>query len=169
MHASETEQLANETRDEDVIFVPSFSGLGAPYWNMNVKGTIFGLSRNSGSKEICKAALESLALQTRDVLIAMEKDANLKLTTLAVDGGACENNFLMQFQADVLNCNVSRPSMIESTALGAALLAGYKNDFFTQNNEDNRDIFRPNPSHKINQKIKNWNKAIQTLLTHYDI
>ena len=168
-HASETEQLANETRDEDVIFVPSFSGLGAPYWNMNVKGTIFGLSRNSGSKEICKAALESLALQTRDVLIAMEKDANLKLTTLAVDGGACENNFLMQFQADVLNCNVSRPSMIESTALGAALLAGYKNDFFTQNNEDNRDIFRPNPSYKINQKIKNWNKAIQTLLTHYDI
>ena len=122
-HASETEKLANETKDEDVIFVPSFSGLGAPYWNMNVKGTIFGLSRNSGSKEICKAALESLALQTRDVLIAMEKDANLKLTTLAVDGGACENNFLMQFQADVLNCNVSRPSMIESTALGAALLA----------------------------------------------
>ncbi|MEC7814612.1 MAG: glycerol kinase GlpK, partial [Bacteroidota bacterium] len=148
-HASETEKLANETKDEDVIFVPSFSGLGAPYWNMNVKGTILGLSRNSGTKEICKAALESLALQTRDVLIAMEKDANLKLTTLAVDGGACENNFLMQFQADVLNCNVSRPSMIESTALGAALLAGYKNDFFTQNNEDNRDIFRPNPSHKI--------------------
>ena len=168
-HANETEQLANETRDEDVIFVPSFSGLGAPYWNMNVKGTIFGLSRNSGSKEICKAALESLALQTRDVLIAMEKDANLKLTTLAVDGGACENNFLLQFQADVLNCNVSRPSMIESTALGAALLAGYKNDFFTQNNEDNRDIFRPNPSNKINQKIKNWNKAIQTLLTPSDI
>ena len=168
-HASETEKLANETKDEDVIFVPSFSGLGAPYWNMNVKGTIFGLSRNSGSKEICKAALESLALQTRDVLIAMEKDANLKLTTLAVDGGACENNFLMQFQADVLNCNVSRPSMIESTALGAALLAGYKNDFFTQNNEDNRDIFRPNPSNRINQKIKSWNKAIQTLLTHYDI
>ena len=168
-HASETEKLANETKDEDVIFVPSFSGLGAPYWNMNVKGTILGLSRNSGTKEICKAALESLALQTRDVLIAMEKDANLKLTTLAVDGGACENNFLMQFQADVLNCNVSRPSMIESTALGAALLAGYKNDFFTQNSKDNRDVFTPNPSKKINQKIKNWNKAIQTLLTHYDI
>ena len=168
-HANETEQLANETRDEDVIFVPSFSGLGAPYWNMNVKGTILGLSRNSGTKEICKAALESLALQTRDVLIAMEKDANLKLTTLAVDGGACQNNFLMQFQADVLNCNVSRPSMIESTALGAALLAGYKNDFFTQNSKDNRDVFTPNPSKKINQKIKNWNKAIQTLLTHYDI
>ena len=168
-HASETEKLANETKDEDVIFVPSFSGLGAPYWNMNVKGTILGLSRNSGTKEICKAALESLALQTRDVLIAMEKDANLKLTTLAVDGGACQNNFLMQFQADVLNCNVSRPSMIESTALGAALLAGYKNDFFTQNSKDNRDVFTPNPSKKINQKIKSWNKAIQTLLTHYDI
>ena len=168
-HASETEQLANETKDEDVIFVPSFSGLGAPYWNMNVKGSILGLSRNSGTKEICKAALESLALQTRDVLIAMEKDANLKLSTLAVDGGACENNFLMQFQADVLNCNVSRPSMIESTALGAALLAGYKNDFFTQNSKDNKHIFKPNPSNKINEKIKNWDRVIQTLITHYDI
>ena len=168
-HASETEQLANETDDEDVIFIPSFSGLGAPYWNMNVKGTILGLTRNSGTKEICKAALESLALQTRDVLIAMEKDANLKLTTLAVDGGACENNFLMQFQADVLNCNVSRPIMIESTALGAALLAGYKNDFFNRNNEDRRHLFTPNPSKKINQKIKNWDRAIQTLLNHYNI
>ena len=168
-HASETEQLANETKDEDVIFVPSFSGLGAPHWNMNVKGSILGLSRNSGTKEICKAALESLALQTRDVLIAMEKDANLKLTTLAVDGGACENNFLMQFQADVLNCNVSRPSMIESTALGAALLAGYKNDFFNQNSEDKKFLFTPNPSNKINEKIKNWNRAIQTLINHYDI
>lgn len=165
--ASETEQLANETNDEDVIFIPSFSGLGAPYWNMNVKGTILGLTRNSGTKEICKAALESMALQTRDVIIAMEKDANLKLTTLAVDGGACENNFLMQFQADVLNCNVSRPNMIESTALGAALLAGYKNDFFTQNDEDSRHVFAPNPSNKINQKIKNWDRAIQTLLNHY--
>ena len=167
-HASETEQLANETKDEDVIFVPSFSGLGAPHWNMNVKGSIFGLSRNSGTKEICKAALESLALQTRDVLIAMEKDANLKLTTLAVDGGACENNFLMQFQADVLNCNVSRPSMIESTALGAALLAGYKNDFFNQNGEEKKFLFTPNTSEKINKKIKSWNRAIQTLLNHYD-
>ena len=108
-----------------------------------------------------------MALQTRDVIIAMEKDANLKLTTLAVDGGACENNFLMQFQADVLNCNVSRPNMIESTALGAALLAGYKNDFFTQNDEDSRHVFAPNPSNKINQKIKNWDRAIQTLLNHY--
>ena len=99
----------------------------------------------------------------------MEKDANLKLSTLAVDGGACENNFLMQFQADVLNCNVSRPSMIESTALGAALLAGYKNDFFTQNSKDNKHIFKPNPSNKINEKIKNWDRVIQTLITHYDI
>ena len=74
----------------------------------------------------------------------------------------------MQFQADVLNCNVSRPSMIESTALGAALLAGYKNDFFNQNSED-KNLFTPNPSDKINKKIKSWNRAIQTLLNHYDI
>ncbi len=167
-HASDTEKLANETNDEDVIFIPAFSGLGAPHWNMNVKGNIFGLSRNTGIKEICKAALESLALQTRDVLIAMEKDANTKLTTLAVDGGACENNFLMQFQADVLNCKVARPKMIESTALGAAMLAGMKNHFFEQNYSNDKIVFQPNHSNKIDQKIKNWNKSIKTLLTHYD-
>ena len=170
-HASETEQLASTTKDEDVLFIPAFSGLGAPYWNMNVKGAILGITRNTGIAEIAKAALESLAFQSKDVLIAMEKDANFKLKSLAVDGGACQNNYLMQFQADVLNCKVVKPVQIESTALGAAMLAGYKSGFFEKNttqNSKNKTTFSPQKSTKIDEKIKAWNKAISSLVNYYD-
>ena len=170
-HAYETEQLSNATKDEDVLFIPAFSGLGAPYWNMNVKGAILGITRNTGIAEIAKAALESLAFQSKDVLIAMEKDANFKLKSLAVDGGACQNNYLMQFQADVLNCKVVKPAQIESTALGAAMLAGHKSGFFEKNttqNSKNKTTFNPQKSTKIDEKIKAWNKAISSLVNYYD-
>ena len=170
-HASETEQLSNATKDEDVLFIPAFSGLGAPYWNMNVKGAILGITRNTGIAEIAKAALESLAFQSKDVLIAMEKDANFKLKSLAVDGGACQNNYLMQFQADVLNCKVVKPAQIESTALGAAMLAGHNSGFFEKNttqNSKNKTTFNPQKSTKIDEKIKAWNKAISSLVNYYD-
>ena len=170
-HASETEKLSNATKDKDVLFIPAFSGLGAPYWNMNVKGAILGITRNTGIAEIAKAALESLAFQSKDVLIAMEKDANFKLKSLAVDGGACQNNYLMQFQADVLNCKVVKPAQIESTALGAAMLAGYKSGFFEKNttqNSKNKTTFNPQKSTKIDEKIKAWNKAISSLVNYYD-
>ena len=170
-HASETEQLASTTKDEDVLFIPAFSGLGAPYWNMNVKGAILGITRNTGIAEIAKAALESLAFQSKDVLIAMEKDANFKLKSLAVDGGACQNNYLMQFQADVLNCKVVKPAQIESTALGAAMLAGHKSGFFKKNtnqNSKNKTTFNPQKSTKIDEKIKAWNKTISSLVNYYD-
>ena len=170
-HASETEQLASTTKDEDVLFIPAFSGLGAPYWNMNVKGAILGITRNTGIAEIAKAALESLAFQSKDVLIAMEKDANFKLKSLAVDGGACQNNYLMQFQADVLNCKVVKPVQIESTALGAAMLAGHKSGFFEKNtsqNSKNKTTFSPQKSTKTDEKIKAWNKAISSLVNYYD-
>ena len=170
-HASETEQLSNATKDKDVLFIPAFSGLGAPYWNMNVKGAILGITRNTGIAEIAKAALESLAFQSKDVLIAMEKDANFKLKSLAVDGGACQNNYLMQFQADVLNCKVVKPAQIESTALGAAMLAGHKSGFFEKNttqNSKNKTTFNPQKSTKIDEKIKAWNKAISSLVNYYD-
>ena len=170
-HAYETEQLSNATKDEDVLFIPAFSGLGAPYWNMNVKGAILGITRNTGIAEIAKAALESLAFQSKDVLIAMEKDANFKLKSLAVDGGACQNNYLMQFQADVLNCKVVKPAQIESTALGAAMLAGHKGGFFEKNttqNSTNKTTFNPQKSTKIDEKIKAWNKAISSLVNYYD-
>ena len=170
-HASETEKLSNATKDKDILFIPAFSGLGAPYWNMNVKGAILGITRNTGIAEIAKAALESLAFQSKDVLIAMEKDANFKLKSLAVDGGACQNNYLMQFQADVLNCKVVKPAQIESTALGAAMLAGHNSGFFEKNttqNSKNKTTFNPQKSTKIDEKIKSWNKAILSLVNYYD-
>jgi len=104
--------------------VPAFAGLGAPYWDMYARGAIFGLTRDTGKDHIIKATLESLAYQSKDILTAMEEDAGLKLSALKVDGGACANNILMQFQADILNTPVERPEVIESTAQGAAYLAG---------------------------------------------
>ncbi len=108
----------------EVYVVPAFAGLGAPYWDMYARGAIFGLTRDTGKDHIIKATLESLAYQTKDILNAMQEDAGVKLSSLKVDGGACANNILMQFQADILGAEVERPEVIESTALGAAYLAG---------------------------------------------
>ncbi|HTH56143.1 MAG TPA: glycerol kinase GlpK [Cyclobacteriaceae bacterium] len=110
----------------EVYMVPAFAGLGAPYWDMYARGAIFGLTRDTGKDHIIKATLESLAYQTKDILNAMQEDAGLKLSALKVDGGACANNILMQFQADILGTDVERPEVIESTALGAAYFAGIK-------------------------------------------
>jgi len=109
---------------EGVVVVPAFAGLGAPYWDMYARGAIFGLTRGSTNNHIIRATLESMAYQTRDVLDAMKKDSNIDLATLKVDGGACANDLLMQFQSDILGTNVERPKIIETTALGAAYLAG---------------------------------------------
>src|SRR5918993_36499 len=107
----------------DVYVVPAFAGLGAPYWDMYARGAIFGLTRDTGKDHLIKATLESLAYQTKDILNAMQEDAGVKLASLKVDGGACANNILMQFQADILGTEVERPEIIESTAMGAAYLA----------------------------------------------
>ena len=171
-NAAESEKLAHESNNEDIIFIPAFSGLGAPYWKMNVKGSIFGITRDTGINDICKATLQSLALQSRDLLVAMEKDAGFKLEKLAVDGGACKNNYLMQFQADVLNSEVIRPKNIESTALGAALLAGMKVNFYKNDTHQNDDIdqsFHPEMNKEfINEKIKNWENSIKCLINMYE-
>ena len=169
----ETEKFAELSSNEDVVFVPAFSGLGAPYWNMNVKGGIFGLTRNSNIQDLCKATLQSLAFQTRDVIQSMEKDAGLSIKELAVDGGACANNFLMQFQADILNTEIIRPKIIESTAWGAALLAGIKSNFFVLNDiKSNRSVekkFNPSmPPENRKNWIKKWEKAIEALIAMYD-
>ena len=108
----------------EVYVVPAFAGLGAPYWDMYARGAIFGLTRDTGKDHLIKATLESMAYQTKDILNAMQEDAGLKLASLKVDGGACANNVLMQFQADILGTEVERPEVIESTAMGAAYLAG---------------------------------------------
>lgn len=118
------ERAASVSGAEGVYFVPAFVGLGAPYWDMEARGAIFGLTRGTTDNHLIRAAIESLAYQTRDVLEAMEADSGIKVQKLAVDGGAAANNFLMQFQADLLGTKVERPMVNETTALGAACLAG---------------------------------------------
>ena len=130
-NASETEAMANESSSEEIVVVPAFAGLGAPYWDMYARGAIFGLTRDTDKNDIAKATLQSLAFQSKDVLEAMEQDSGIQLKSLKVDGGAVANNYLMQFQADILNVKVERPSVIESTAQGAAYLAGLESGLWT--------------------------------------
>ena len=123
--APDSEYFAMKVEDNDGVYVvPAFAGLGAPYWDMYARGAIFGLTRGTNKSHIIRATLESLAYQTRDVLDVMAKDSGTPIKTLRVDGGACANNVLMQFQSDILNTPVERPEIIETTALGAAYLAG---------------------------------------------
>jgi glycerol kinase len=123
--SSEIESLASQVDDNDGVYiVPAFAGLGAPYWNQHARGTITGITRGTTGGHIARASLESIAYQTVDVLKAMEADSNICILELRVDGGATVNNFLMQFQSDVLDCKVIRPEVTETTALGAAYLAG---------------------------------------------
>lgn len=123
--SADIEALATKVEDTGgVYFVPAFAGLGAPYWDSNARGTLVGLSRGSTASHIARAAIESIAYQTADVLQAMEADAGVKIAELRVDGGATANTILMQFQADLLQCKVIKPKIVETTALGAAYLAG---------------------------------------------
>lgn len=123
--ASDSEYFARKAAgNSDVYVVPAFAGLGAPHWDMYARGAVFGLTRDTGKNHLVRATLESLAYQTCDILIAMEKDSGIKIKSLKVDGGAAMNNYLMQFQSDILNTIVERPVNVESTATGAALLAG---------------------------------------------
>jgi glycerol kinase len=150
----------------EVYVVPAFAGLGAPYWDMYARGAIFGLTRDTGKDHIIKATLESLAFQTKDVLTAMEEDAGITLATLKVDGGASANNILMQFQADILDTPVERPEVIESTAMGAAYLAGIQIGLWKK--EDiirNRRIqkrFTPEMDTETRSRLYNgWKKAVK--------
>lgn len=123
--AADSEWIAKKVTDTDGVYVvPAFVGLGAPYWDMEARGTIIGLTRGTKKAHIVRATLDSMAYQTRDVLSAMEEDSEIELKALKVDGGACANNLMMQFQADILGVPVERPKVIETTALGAAYLAG---------------------------------------------
>jgi glycerol kinase len=124
-HSSETEQLIKGLQDTGgVYFVPAFTGLGAPYWDAHARGMICGLTRGTNAGHILRAALEAIAYQTKDVFDIMKKESGKNIRSLKVDGGACQNNFLMQFQADILGCRIVRPKIIDLTAFGAAQLAG---------------------------------------------
>ena len=146
--------------------VPAFAGLGAPYWDMYARGAIFGLTRDTGKDHIIKATLESLAYQTKDVLNAMQEDSGLRLKSLKVDGGACANNILMQFQADILGTEVDRPEVIESTAMGAAYLAAIHIGLWKKEDiEKNRRIekcFKPLMDEATRKKLYDgWTKAVK--------
>lgn len=149
----------------EVYVVPAFAGLGAPYWDMYARGAIFGLTRDTGKDHIIKATLESLAYQTKDMLNAMQDDAGLQLASLKVDGGACANNILMQFQSDILGAEVERPEVIESTAMGAAYLAGiqiglWKKEDIIKNRRIQKQ-FKPMMEPLVREKLyKGWQKAV---------
>jgi glycerol kinase len=165
--AKETEELANSVKEDSTVYVvPAFAGLGAPYWDMYARGAIFGLTRDTGKAHLAKATLESLAYQTKDILKAMEDDSGIQLKNLKVDGGACANNYLMQFQANILDTEVHRPEVIESTAMGAAFLAGIQVGLWSQEDIDqsrpmNR-IFEPSFDRVKRKRLYTmWKKAIE--------
>lgn len=165
--SADVEKLAASVKDtQGVYFVPAFAGLGAPYWKPDARGTIVGLSRGSTSAHIALAALESIAYQTRDVLKAMEADAGMEIKELRVDGGATANDLLMQFQSDLLNCKVIRPNVVETTALGAAYLAGLAVGFWDSVEEiqqlwKSEKEFVPTGDQTVIKKgIKDWKRAI---------
>ncbi|MDQ3548559.1 MAG: FGGY-family carbohydrate kinase, partial [Chloroflexota bacterium] len=134
--ASETAELAaSVTSTGGVSFVPAFAGLGAPFWDPNARGALLGLTRGSGRAEIVRAVLEAVAFQTRDLATAMQADSGIELSSLRVDGGMAVNDVLMQMQADALGCSVTRPAVVETTALGAAFLAGLAVGFWSDSDE----------------------------------
>lgn len=136
-NSADSERYAMAVEDTNGVYiVPAFVGLGAPYWDPDARGTVVGLTRGTKKEHFVRAALESLAYQTYDILHAMQEDSRIRLKTLKVDGGACQNNFLMQFQADILDVEVQRPKEIETTALGAAYLAGLASGYW----KDKQDI-----------------------------
>ncbi|MBE5960246.1 MAG: glycerol kinase GlpK [Lachnospiraceae bacterium] len=166
--AGQSEEYAKAVEDTNGVYVvPAFTGLGAPYWNQFARGTIVGITRGFNKEHMIRATLESLAYQTYDVLKAMEQDADITLKNLKVDGGACANNFLMQFQADILGTIVNRPQCIETTALGAAYLAGLATGYWKDKEEikDNWTLgasFRPCMGEtKRRQLIKGWKRAVR--------
>jgi len=169
--AAETEKLAARVKDSaGVYFVPAFTGLGAPYWHPDARGAIFGLTRGVTKEHIARATLESIAYQTADVVDAMAADSGVDLKQLRVDGGAVANNFLMQFQADILNIEVQRPLIIETTALGAAFLAGlaagvWKDTSELESLRKTDRIFSPNINAHLREQLRaSWKDAVRRVM-----
>ncbi len=166
--ARDTEWMAKSVSDTGgVYFVPAFSGLGAPHWDMYARGVIVGLTRGTTKKHLVRAGLEAIAYQCRDVVEAMEQDSGIKIQNLRVDGGAVANDFLMQFQADILDVPVERPVITETTALGAAYLAGLAVNYWKDIDEIARiwrreELFQPQMNAEKKEKLySGWKKAIQ--------
>lgn len=166
-NAKTSEAFAKNIDDTDVYVVPAFTGLGAPHWNMHARGAMFGITRGTSREEITRATLESLAYQTSDVLEAMRQDSDTDIKRLNVDGGASANNFLMQFQSDLLKCTVERPAYLESTALGAAFLAGLAVGFFESKDSLKKlksvdKTFNPSMDEELRErKYDGWKRAVK--------
>ena len=170
-NASQSEFYANSVEDTNGVYVvPAFTGLGAPYWDMYARGTIMGLTRGSKREHLVRATLESIAYQTKDVLNAMQEDSNIELKALKVDGGASANNFLMQFQSDILDVPVNRPTVIETTALGAAYLAGLAVGFWSSKEEIkakwnvDKEFISSMSEERRNKLYRGWKKAVKRAL-----
>lgn len=171
--ASQSEKMAESVKDNNgVYFVPAFAGLGAPYWDQNARGSIFGITRGVNSNHLVRSALEAMCYQTKDVLDAMEKDTGIKIKSLKIDGGAVMNNFLCQFQADLLGIPVIRPQITESTSLGAAYLAGLALGYWKDTQEIKRcwkieRIFKPEKAQKYMAGLyRGWQDAVRRTLTY---
>ena len=165
--AEDSERLARSVEDSGGVYVvPAFTGLGAPYWDAEARGTITGITRGTTTAHIVRAALEAIAYEVCDLVTAMEKDSGMKLTRLAVDGGACANDFLMQFQSDILSCEAVRPKVAETTALGAAYLAGLCKGVWNGTEEIKQNaaadkIFTPNMPELTRFKLlEGWKNAV---------
>ena len=168
--SSDIEALATSVDTTDGVYlVPAFAGLGAPHWNPNARGTIFGISRGTTDAHIARAAIESIAYQTHDILKAMEADSKTKIKELRVDGGATQNQFLLQFQADILKSTVVKPKITETTAMGAAFLAGLAVGFWKDLSElqelwqeDKR--IENNKSAKLDKNLEQWKRAVNAVI-----
>lgn len=169
--APQSEDYAKASKDTDGVYlVPSFTGMGAPYWNGYARGMVVGLSRGCSRENFIRAALEAIDYQVLDVLKAMENDSEIKIFSLKVDGGASNNDFLMQFQSDILGCSVVRPKTVESTALGAAYLAGLTEGYWKDKEEilanwsvDRKFTPQMEPE-KTEKLIKGWHRAVRCAL-----
>lgn len=171
--APESEDIANKVSDTSGVYVvPAFTGMGAPYWKQNARGMVVGLTRGTSREHFVRATLESLAYQTYDVLKAMEQDLGEQIHSIKVDGGACANNLLMQFQSDITGNNVVRPSVIETTGLGAAYLAGLATGYW-KSKEDIRNNMRIDRTfitqmnkEEVAEKLKGWNRAVKCAILY---
>jgi glycerol kinase len=166
-HSSEVEALAAKVSSTDGVYlVPAFAGLGAPHWDQHSRGTMVGMTRGTTAAHMARAALESIAYQTMEVLKAMEADSGIEIKELRVDGGATENNLLMQFQADILNARVVKPAITEVTAIGAAYLAGLATGFWDsvediQEQWHIKNSFEPNPAPETEEMVNGWLRAVR--------
>ena len=177
-NSKETELLYSKAKEsEDIIIVPALTGLGAPYWRPDARGAIFGLSRNTSIAEIVKATLDSLCYQTFELVRSMEKDSNIKISEINVDGGMADNKKFIQNLSNILQIRIIKPKNVEASALGVAFLASLNNENFNnldqliKNKKYNKDIKNYNPKIKkslIEKKLLRWQKAVSALINYHD-